>query len=114
MLRSYDYKVSNKNLERKLFEQDVTLNAMVTSAKQLQKKFSLIENEKRQLVKTNDELMRKYGAQNIVVGKSVKRPAKGVPNCLVGMAVYISRALPKWCLRENSKLNYFSEDLCLH
>lgn len=63
MLRLNDYKVFEEILKRKLSKQDVISNAMTASEKQLKKKFSLMENEKGLLEKTNGELVKKYGAQ---------------------------------------------------
>lgn len=63
---------------RKLSTQDVVSKVMTESMKQLKKKFGSVKNEKRLLKKTNEELMRNYGAQNTVVGKSMWKLMKSV------------------------------------
>lgn len=40
--------------------------------------------------------MRMYGKQKTTVGRSVWRPVESVPTHFVGMAIYISTAIPEW------------------
>lgn len=108
VVRVNDYKVARENLERKLSEQDVILKAMTASVKNLEKTVSSLEEENRLLKKTNEELTATYGGQKTVVGKSVEKLVKSVPTRFVGMAMCISRAIPKWCAREICELDYFS------
>lgn len=60
---------------------------------------------------TDKEVVRKCGEQKTAAGRSAERILKGVPTRLVAMAMSISRAIPKWCLRDVSKMDYFSENL---
>lgn len=51
-LRIRDKNVSKKDLRRKLWEQDITENAMQVSVEQLENKSSSIKKEKRPLAET--------------------------------------------------------------
>lgn len=66
---------------------------------------------KRLQEKTNVELMRKYGAQHEVVGKSPEKLVKSVCTHFVGIVMCFCRAFSKWCSREISGVEYFGEDL---
>lgn len=55
--------------------------------------------------------MRDYSLHNMGVGKSVEEMVKSISAFFVCMAMCMSRAIPKWDLREISELYYFSENL---
>lgn len=71
LLRLNGYKVPEESLGRKLSKQGNILKAMTASENHLEKKLCSLENEKAPLEKSNDELMKKYGEQNTVLGGSV-------------------------------------------
>lgn len=73
--------------------------------KQLEKKWNSLANKKRLPEKIHEALMRKYGEQKSVVGRSVWKLVKTVAICLVGMDMSISRAIPKWRLGGTSDLD---------
>lgn len=110
MLGLNDYKVYTNNLEQKLSKQDAILKAITVSVKQLEKMLSSVESEKRLLVETNEELMRKYHAQSTVVSKSVVRVLKRICTISVGMAMCIRKAIPKSFLKK-TELDYSSKNL---
>lgn len=56
-------------LEPKPTEQDVIFKAKMASVKQLVKTLDLVEEEKGRLEKTDGELIRKHGAQNVEMAK---------------------------------------------
>lgn len=68
--RLNDYQVYKNILEQNLFKNNVILKAMRSSLKHLKIRLSFGENEDKLLHETNEELMRKYGAQCPVAGKS--------------------------------------------
>lgn len=72
----------------------------MASVKQLEKMLSSVKNEKRLYKETNEELMRKYIAQNKVVRKRVWKLVKSVFNRFVVMAKYIGRAISKLLLKD--------------
>lgn len=72
---------------------------------------SLVENDKRLLLKAKQVLMRKHGEENRVVVRSVWRLVEWVAARFVGISVSTSSAIPKWGLSEISELDYFSEDV---
>lgn len=80
--------------------------------RQPKKKLSSVKNNKRLPENTDEELKRKKGEENTVVGRSSKKKVKAVLIRFVGMEMCISTAIPRWCLRATSKLDYFGEDLC--
>lgn len=69
----------------------------------------LLKDKNRLLQKTPKELIRRYGEQKNVAGSSVGKPVRSVVTSFVGMIKCISRAIPKCCLRDISKLEYFSK-----
>lgn len=70
-----------------------------------------MENENWLLVKMNEELIRKYDAQIVAVGKNARKLLNCVPTGFVGMAMLISRAIPKWCMTEMSEDLFFGENM---
>lgn len=85
-------------MKQKLSEQDIILKAVTALAK-LFKKTSLLENEKTPLQKTSEELMTKYGEQNVVVGSSAEKLVKTASTRFVGMSICISKAIGKQWFR---------------
>lgn len=55
--------------------------------------------------------MRNYGVPNMVIEKSVVKLVNRIPIVFVSMEMCIRMAIPKWCLKKISALNYFSKDL---
>lgn len=82
---------------------------MKASEKYPEKKSFSIKNVKILLERTNDEQIKRHREQNKVASNSMGKPVETVTICYVGMAIYISRAIPSCCLIANSELNYLSE-----
>lgn len=51
---------------------------------------------------TNEELIRQYGEQITVLGKSLGELLKSISTRFVGLAMCTNSAIPKWCLRKVS------------
>lgn len=111
LLQLYDYKMPKKDLERTRSEQDVILKVMKASLKHLDIKLSLAENERRLLEKTIVEVMRKYGKDEMVVGRSVVKLLKSLPTRPAAMTMCISGAIPKICMKPISQWKYFSKHI---
>lgn len=72
-----------------------------------------VENEKRLLKRTSEELVRKYGAQNAVLGKKVKTLVICTSIRYVRIAMCISSAVPKWFFREMSEPKTILDKTCV-
>lgn len=103
--------MSNEKLEHKLFEEHVILQAMTSSVRDMKKKLVALENVRTLPKKSNKELMKSYGEENVVVEKSVKKLVESFPTRLVGMEMCNARAIPKRCLIRISQPDYFSDYL---
>lgn len=95
-VRLNEYKASNNNLQRKVFEQIVIMKAMTGSFKQLKRELNYIYDEINLLQKTDEEVLGSYGEDNTVVRRRIEKVAKSVPTIFVGMVMCISKAIPKW------------------
>lgn len=89
------YKVCKPNLERKLEEQVVIMNALRCSMKQLEKKVSSLEVNRKLLHKTVEKLMRNCFGGEYVLRKTAGRVAKAVRTYFAGMAVFVSGAISR-------------------
>lgn len=69
---------SKKSFERNPLEQDVNLRSMTASVKQLKKKLSIVENDKKLLERTYAELVKKYNAKNTVMRTNLEKLAKSI------------------------------------
>lgn len=87
--------MSKENLELKLSERDIIVKEMTMFVKHLEEKPNPFENDKRLLEKTNKEMMRSYGEQNMVVRRSVGELVKSAVTRFVVMATCISKANTK-------------------
>lgn len=79
--------------------------------KQLKKKSSLVEHVMRVLEHTNEELIRKYGAQNAVVQTSSRKLVISVPTRSLGVMNCTSRSILEWPINDIFELEYCSENL---
>lgn len=61
------YNLTNENLECKLSEQDIIFGKNKDVGETPRKNLSFLENGKRLVTKTNEELIRKYVDQNTIV-----------------------------------------------
>lgn len=55
--------------------------------------------------------MRKYNAQNMMVGKRVVKLVVSISVDIIGLAMCINKTSLKCCLREIYELSYVSDDL---
>lgn len=111
LLRLNTYRASSKKMERRLSEQDDILKTMTASMKHLEKKVTSLENKKRHLESTSEELVRRHGGEGKVVGRSVRKPVISVGARSIRVMMCIIRAFSKRCLKEITDQNYFSEYL---
>lgn len=87
-------------------EKDVILMSLTELVKQLKKKSRLVELKQRLLEMSNEELMRKCGVQNTVVGKSVNMLVISFQTRFVGMARCISTIFSESCSKKMSELDF--------
>lgn len=85
--------MSKEKLKRKSLERHVILKVMTDFVKHLKKKLSLLRNEMKLLEKMNDELMRRYGGQETVVGRSARRLLKIFATRFPPVTICINRAI---------------------
>lgn len=72
---------------------------------------SLEKNDKTLLEKTRENLVRNYGAENMVVGKSIRNTIKSISARFVDTVMCIRMAISKWQLKKVSEPEYFGEEL---
>lgn len=89
------YKLSKKNLELKLSEEEVIFNAITALVKRLEKHVSWLEDENGVLEKTKERLKRAYGAQRAMLGRSVGELVESGATCFGRSAMYISSLLQR-------------------
>lgn len=111
MLYFLDYEVSKETFERKLSKRNCISKAMAASGKQPEEEPSLLENEKRILDKSDQELTRTYCKNRTAVRKSTGKLVEIVATRFVEMAMCISRAFARSVLREIPELPFFSEEM---
>lgn len=105
-----EYKLSDKQLERKGSEQDFISKAVLGSVKQLENKVRSVQEEVNLLLKTNEEVLDSYGEDQIAVKIRIENVAESAPTRLVGMVMCIGRASLKWCTRKISERHCFGEE----
>lgn len=79
LLQLNNYEMSRKSLKRKLSKGTIISKPRMASVKQLRKKLSEVDDEKRLLEMTSEDMMKNYDAQNTVREKSVEKRAKIIP-----------------------------------
>lgn len=70
---------------------------MTTSVKQQEKQESLLENENKLLQNTDEYLMDSYSQQHVKVGNSLRKMVKSAVIRFIGIPMYISRVISKYC-----------------
>lgn len=100
------YKVSKANLESKLEEQVVIINAAMHDMKELENRVNSSERQNQLLENTNEKRVSTCLTGSTVVRKTLGRLVKSVRTRFIRMATFLSRAMPKRCWREISELQY--------
>lgn len=106
IVRLDKYNVSKKNLERKVFEEEVIIRSMTGSMKQLERKVSSSRDEINLLQKTNEEVTVIYDEEKTVLRKRITKVAKSVSTLMIRIVMCVSKTTLKWCTRELSKLKH--------
>lgn len=90
LLLLYDYKVAKRHLKSRVSEKLAIVKVMMVYVEQLYKNVSLLEEGKRLLQKTRQQLMRSRGRRGTAVGMSVARLVKIVATRFIEMEMCFS------------------------
>lgn len=87
--------MSKENLKKKFSEQEVTIKAMMSSAKQLEMKLSPLQDELNHFQRTNEEVMGSYVEEKTKMRGKIETFAKSAHTQFIGIMTCTNRAIPK-------------------
>lgn len=101
--------MTKENFGRNLSEQNVVSKAKTPLMKKLEKNLGSLQNEKRRLEKVNGMLIRRYGEQKTLVGRSFGKPVRSAATHSLRMAMCTIMAILKRSLKEISEMDHFRQ-----